>query len=108
MEQREDRGGAPSVSADAPIRVGRQDPTHEVTPSIRRCASRMRTGGEEDLLEHPRDQLSLAPGPPWRELPGGYRVVTRERLGRELIGAVGPRADLFALYEKAEEAASPG
>jgi len=40
--------------------------------------------------------------PPWRELPGGYRVVTRERLGRELIGAVGPRADLFALYEKAE------
>jgi hypothetical protein len=28
--------------------------------------------------------------------------VTRERLGRELIGAVGPRADLFALYEKAE------
>ena len=43
--------------------------------------------------------------PPWRELPGGYRVVTRERLGRELIGAVGPRADLFALYEKAEEAA---
>lgn len=46
--------------------------------------------------------------PSWRELPGGYRVVTRERLGRELIGAVGPRADLFALYEKAEEAASPG
>jgi hypothetical protein len=46
--------------------------------------------------------------PPWRELPGGYRVVTRERLGRELIGAVGPRADLFALYESAEEAlASP-
>lgn len=40
--------------------------------------------------------------PPWRELPGGYRVVTRERLGRELIGAVGPRTDLFALYEKAE------
>lgn len=40
--------------------------------------------------------------PPWRELPGGYRVVTRERLGRELIGTVGPRADLFALYEKAE------
>jgi hypothetical protein len=40
--------------------------------------------------------------PPWRELPGGYRAVTRERLGRELIGAVGPRTDLFALYEKAE------
>lgn len=40
--------------------------------------------------------------PPWRELAGGYRVVTRERLGRELIGAVGPRADLFALFERAE------
>lgn len=40
--------------------------------------------------------------PPWREVAGGYRVVTRERLGRELIGAVGPRADLFALFEKAE------
>jgi len=40
--------------------------------------------------------------PPWRELTGGCRAVTRERLGRELIGAVGPRADLFALYEKAE------
>lgn len=39
--------------------------------------------------------------PPWREIAGGYRVVTRERLGRELIGAVGPRADLFALFEAA-------
>jgi hypothetical protein len=44
--------------------------------------------------------------PPWRELAGGYRAVTRERLGRELIGAVGPRADLFALFEKAEGQAS--
>lgn len=40
--------------------------------------------------------------PPSREVAEGYRVVTRERLGRELIGAVGPRADLFALFEKAE------
>jgi hypothetical protein len=31
---------------------------------------------------------------------GGYRVVTGERLGRELVGTVGPRADLFVLYEK--------
>lgn len=37
--------------------------------------------------------------PPWQEIAGGYRVVTRERLGRELIGAVGPRTDLFALFE---------
>jgi hypothetical protein len=28
--------------------------------------------------------------------------VTRERLGRELIGAVGPRTDLYALFETAE------
>lgn len=40
--------------------------------------------------------------PPSREVQGGFRVVTRERLGRELIGAVGPRADLFVLYEKVE------
>jgi hypothetical protein len=40
--------------------------------------------------------------PPWREAAGGYRVVTRERLGRELIGAVGPRTDLYALFESAE------
>jgi hypothetical protein len=40
--------------------------------------------------------------PPWREIAGGYRIVTRDRLGRELIGAVGSRADLFALFEKAE------
>ncbi|HEX3128504.1 MAG TPA: hypothetical protein VH394_14330 [Thermoanaerobaculia bacterium] len=40
--------------------------------------------------------------PPWRETAGGYRVVTRERLGRELIGAVGPRTDLYALFESAE------
>lgn len=40
--------------------------------------------------------------PPARVVPGGYRVVTRERLGRELVGTVGPRADLFVLYEKVE------
>jgi hypothetical protein len=51
----------------------------------------------------PRLLACLVEGlPSWRELPGGYRVVTRERLGRELVGAVGPRADLYALYEKAE------
>ena len=40
--------------------------------------------------------------PPSREVAGGYRVVTPERLGRELVGTVGPRADLFVLYEKVE------
>jgi hypothetical protein len=40
--------------------------------------------------------------PPSRTVSGGYRVVTAERLARELIGAVGPRADLFALLETAE------
>lgn len=45
--------------------------------------------------------------PPWREVQGGYRVVTRERLGRELVGTVGPRADLFILYEKVEGMAAP-
>ncbi|HEV7669076.1 MAG TPA: hypothetical protein VGS22_11160 [Thermoanaerobaculia bacterium] len=40
--------------------------------------------------------------PPSREVQGGYRVVTRERLGQELVGTVGPRADLFVLYEKVE------
>lgn len=40
--------------------------------------------------------------PPSRLLESGYRVVTAERLGREIIGAVGPRADLFAAFEKAE------
>jgi hypothetical protein len=45
--------------------------------------------------------------PPWRMVEGGYRVVTGERLGRELIGAVGPRADLFALFEKAEGVTPP-
>jgi len=40
--------------------------------------------------------------PPSREAQGGYRVVTGERLGRELVGTVGPRADLFVLYEKVE------
>jgi hypothetical protein len=49
--------------------------------------------------------------PPSRVVQGGYRVVTRERLGRELVGTVGPRADLFVLYEKGEgveASASPG
>src|SRR6185295_4852785 len=49
--------------------------------------------------------------PPSREVEGGYRVVTRERLGRELVGTVGPRADLFILYEKVEgigTSAAPG
>jgi hypothetical protein len=32
-------------------------------------------------------------------LASGHRVVTPERLARELVGAVGPRADLFALVE---------
>lgn len=40
--------------------------------------------------------------PPSREVQGGYRVVTRERLGRELVGTVGPRADLFVVDEKVE------
>ena len=40
--------------------------------------------------------------PPFRLVQGGYRVVTGERLGRELVGTVGPRADLFVLYEKVE------
>ena len=34
---------------------------------------------------------------------GGYQVVTAERLGRELVGAVGARADLFTLLEKGED-----
>lgn len=49
--------------------------------------------------------------PPSRVVQGGYRVVTRERLGRELIGTVGPRTDLFGLYEKVEgiePSAAPG
>lgn len=40
--------------------------------------------------------------PPSRLVAGGFQVVTAERLARELIGAVGPRADLFALLEAAE------
>lgn len=40
--------------------------------------------------------------PPSRVVKDGYRVVTGERLGRELVGTVGPRADLFVLYEKVE------
>jgi hypothetical protein len=40
--------------------------------------------------------------PPSRVVKNGYRVVTGERLGRELVGTVGPRADLFVLYEKLE------
>jgi hypothetical protein len=41
-----------------------------------------------------------------REAPGGYRVVDEERLRRELVGAVGARADLFALLERLEAASS--
>jgi hypothetical protein len=40
--------------------------------------------------------------PPCRVVGEGYRVVTAERLTREFIGAVGRRADLFALLERAE------
>ena len=40
--------------------------------------------------------------PPSRTTPAGHRVVTAERLQRELIGVVGARADLFALLERAE------
>lgn len=40
--------------------------------------------------------------PPWRLTSKGYRTVTAERLRRELVGAVGARADLFALLERAE------
>ena len=48
----------------------------------------------------PRLLASVVGSPPPSELlPSGHRVVTRERLQRELIGAVGPRADLFALVE---------
>jgi len=41
--------------------------------------------------------------PASRIVGDGYRIVTGERLRRELIGAVGARADLFALLERAEE-----
>jgi len=40
--------------------------------------------------------------------PGGHRVVSADRLQRELIGAVGARADLFALLERAEAAWASG
>ncbi len=39
--------------------------------------------------------------PPHHVVEGGFRVVTDDRLRRELIGAVGARADLFALLERA-------
>ncbi|HEU4408834.1 MAG TPA: hypothetical protein VFS43_26470 [Polyangiaceae bacterium] len=69
------------------------------------------------LSAEPHPDLTLLrpwPGPPRllacvaSELPAcrvvgaGYRVVTPERLARELVGAVGRRADLFALFERAE------
>jgi hypothetical protein len=41
--------------------------------------------------------------PPSRVVGAGYRVVTPERLARELVGAVGRRTDLFALLEQAEQ-----
>lgn len=45
--------------------------------------------------------LAVVPGvpPPHRVQASGHLVVTRECLGRELLGAVGPRPDLFALIE---------
>ncbi|MCK6527165.1 hypothetical protein L6R50_06230 [Myxococcota bacterium] len=45
--------------------------------------------------------LAVVPAvpPPYRALASGHLVVTRERLERELLGAVGPRPDLFALVE---------
>ena len=44
--------------------------------------------------------------PPHHVVEGGFRVVTDERLRQELIGAVGARVDLFALLDRADEAAS--
>lgn len=43
--------------------------------------------------------------PPWCRAPGGQRVVSPQRLRRELIGTVGARSDLFALLERAEASA---
>jgi hypothetical protein len=40
--------------------------------------------------------------PPSREIRGAFRAVEADRLRRELLGAVGPRADLFALLERLE------
>ena len=40
--------------------------------------------------------------PAARVAPGGYRVVTAERLRREMVGTLGARADLFALLERVE------
>jgi hypothetical protein len=40
--------------------------------------------------------------PPERRVQDRFRIVTPDRLRRELIGAVGARADLFALLERAE------
>jgi len=58
--------------------------------------------GPTRLLACLVDELPLS-----REVQGGYRVVTRERLGQELVGTVGPRADLFVLYEKVEGIEAP-
>lgn len=57
--------------------------------------------GPPRLLACVVDQL-----PPSRVIEGGYRIVTADRLRRELIGAVGARADLFALLERAERTAA--
>jgi pimeloyl-ACP methyl ester carboxylesterase len=40
--------------------------------------------------------------PPSRAIRGAFRAVEADRLRRELLGAVGPRADLFALLEHLE------
>lgn len=54
----------------------------------------------------PRLLVCITEAPPaFVVLPSGHSVVTPERLRRELIGAVGARADLFALLERLEEAA---
>lgn len=44
--------------------------------------------------------------PPWREIEGGYRVVSEDRLRSELIGEVGARADLFSLLENGRTGAT--
>ncbi|MRG96830.1 hypothetical protein [Polyangium spumosum] len=45
--------------------------------------------------------------PDFRVSKGGHRIVTQERLRRELIGAVGARADLFTLLERGERSEAP-
>jgi hypothetical protein len=78
----------------------------------RQALERLAASGLVERADHP-DRVLVRPwaGPP-RLLscivsampsavatPTGFRVVTDERLQRELIGAIGLRADLFALAE---------